>query len=194
MSSKGWIKTNLSSREVNVAYTLYTSFWNIRESWYSYFFISLLRFSLKEGSPVPWPQALNQEKHTRFSIFFSVLRYLSSILNNQTSPDQLFSFDFISLHMECSFLPVYLSCSFCCHITSINSHPHLMLGHLHSLQNLKVLLVLWKERELIAFVPVKKCVWPWRPCLKHLDGKTLSSAKSCLICGSISGQRAISHY
>lgn len=37
------------------------------------------------------------------------------------------------------------------------SHPHLMLGHLQSLQNhcLKVLLlVLWKERgELTAFVP-----------------------------------------
>lgn len=42
------------------------------------------------------------------------------------------------------------------------SHPHLMLGHLQSLQNhcLKVLLlVLWKERgELIAFVPGKVCL------------------------------------
>lgn len=36
-----------------------------------------------------------------------------------------------------------------CHNSSIKGHPHLMLGHLHSLQNhrLKVLLfVLWKER------------------------------------------------
>ena len=63
------------------------------------------------------------------------------------------SSDFTSLQV-CAFLPVYLSLLLLPYLC-INSHPHLMLGHLQSLQNLKVLLVLWKERgELIAPVRV----------------------------------------
>lgn len=50
------------------------------------------------------------------------------------------------------------------HNSSIKGHPHLMLGHLHSLQNhrLKVLLfVLWKERgelsDCISYIKIILC-------------------------------------
>jgi len=50
------------------------------------------------------------------------------------------------------------------HKSSIKGHPHLMLGHLHSLQNhrLKVLLfVLWKERgelsDCISYIKTTLC-------------------------------------
>lgn len=106
--------------------------------------------------------------------------YITTSIRNKKSNIFLlndFSFHFNNLHLKKDFLAVYLSCTveiqtwvcvsrfgpdvatFAAISQASKSHPHLMLGHLQSLQNhcLKVLLlVLWKERgELIAFAPVK---------------------------------------
>lgn len=64
------------------------------------------------------------------------------------------------------------------HNSSIKGHPHLMLGHLQSLQNhrLKVLLfVLWKERgelsDCISYMEIIRChegcAVGWVPCFSR---------------------------